>query len=277
MTGSDVLPPVKSLTFNVRNPAISKAYFHYYFREVHGVLGLDLPQISRYVQFHCNEQTLAPFSRSIFDGHAECWFDDLNAYAGIAEDPRRANAWIDGLNMSDKSPFRHPNLVTTGQPVLGPGIAPGSSPGLVKGVLLVRKLHTWSAADFHRWWQEELADRIVSAVPGLVRYVPSLPIAEVYTERNPCYDGLVELWWDDARYLEADPDLQAFAQSLNGSPISIHDTVANVGQEVVMRWPGHEETRRSPERDRITGVGIPLHQWIADQQPRYDPGEHRGR
>jgi hypothetical protein len=266
------LPPVKSLTLNVRNPAISKEYFHYYFREIHGVMGLELPQICRYVQFHCAPQAMAPFDQSIFDGHAECWFDDLASRSAIGAHPNRAAAWIDGLNLSDKSPFRHPNITLEGQPVLGAEITPGGSPTLVKGVLLIRKLHTWSTAAYLRWWQESLSELVLSTVPGLVRYVPSLPIQALYADRNPFVDGVVELWWDEPRYLEHGVDLTKLAEALAGSPVSLADTVSNVGQEAVLRWPGHSETRRSPERDRITGVGIPIHQWIVDRQPTY-PGE----
>jgi hypothetical protein len=271
---SQTLPAVKSLTLNARNPAISKEYFHYYFREIHAVMGLELPQIRRYVQFHCNRQAMAPFAQSIFDGHAECWFDDLADRAAISTHPNRSAAWIDGLNMSDKSPFRHPNITLEGQPVLGAEVTPGSSPSLVKSVLLIRKLHTWSAAAYRKWWRDSLSELVLSAIPGLVRYVPTLPVEALYSDRNPFVDGVVELWWDDPRYLEQGVDLTKFAAGLAGSPISTADTVSNIGQEVVMRWPGHEETRRSPERDRITGVGIPIHQWIVDDQPTY-PGESR--
>ncbi|MGC0362063.1 hypothetical protein ABH922_000047 [Rhodococcus sp. 27YEA15] len=264
MSSADVLT-VKGFGFNPKNPFISEEYYFYHFQEIHGPVALEMDQIRRYIQLHGTSQRLAPFSQSIYLAHAECWFESVDSHQSCKDDPNRLLSGRDGLTLHDKTPGRQVELSTIESVKFGHDVEPGTE-GLTKGVLLVRKHHTAGTAEFQSWWHNTLPALVRSTIPGLVRHVQSVADTDRYLDCNPVFDGVLELWWDDPALLDTGVDLTDFAAHLKGSPISFQDTVSHVGKEIRIRWPGHPEQRRSPERDRISGLDIVrMPNWLLEQ------------
>ena len=85
-------------------PDIAKAEGRAHWRDVHGVLGADVPGLDRYVQSH----VLAPVPPSTqwpsFDGYSSGWYADDDAYVRSMASPEWAAIGADSDNLFD-TPF----------------------------------------------------------------------------------------------------------------------------------------------------------------------------
>ena len=61
-----------------------------------------------------------------------------------------------------------------------------------KAMLLVRRRPDVGVREFRRWWDTELFDIARSTVPGLSRFVQSVPIEEAYTDTDQPFDYAIE-------------------------------------------------------------------------------------
>ncbi|HKN00216.1 MAG TPA: EthD domain-containing protein [Candidatus Binataceae bacterium] len=73
---------------------------------------------------------------------------------------------------------------------------------MVKIVYCISKLPHLSDDKFHRYWRE-VHGPIASRIPGCRKYVQSHAIHRALDNRQPSYDGVAELWFDDWQALEA--------------------------------------------------------------------------
>jgi len=73
---------------------------------------------------------------------------------------------------------------------------------MVKIVYCINKLPKLSTEEFHRYWRE-VHGPIAGKIPGCRRYVQSHTIHRALGGREPSFDGVAELWFDDWNALEA--------------------------------------------------------------------------
>jgi uncharacterized protein (TIGR02118 family) len=67
---------------------------------------------------------------------------------------------------------------------------------MVKVIHYCKRKPGMAAGEFASYWRTGHA-AIVAKVPGLRRYVQSLPLGPIYREVEPVYDGITEAWFDD--------------------------------------------------------------------------------
>lgn len=70
---------------------------------------------------------------------------------------------------------------------------------MLKMVFLVRRRPDMDAEAFSRYWKEHHAP-IARKLPGLRKYVQNH--ARAAGSDAPPYDGMAEMWWDDAKAFE---------------------------------------------------------------------------
>ncbi len=68
---------------------------------------------------------------------------------------------------------------------------------MVKFVFLIPRRNDLSRDDFNRQWRDVCVP-LVRKLPGLRSYIIS-PVLEQPGSANPTYDGVAELWFDDAK------------------------------------------------------------------------------
>ena len=91
---------------------------------------------------------------------------------------------------------------------------------MVKLVYVIRRREDLSAEEFHRYWLEVHAPKVINVAKDVRarRYVQShtfdTPLNQAFAESrglSPWYDGITEVWWDSL------DDLQAAASSPEGA------------------------------------------------------------
>lgn len=68
---------------------------------------------------------------------------------------------------------------------------------MLKSMVFFKRKAEMSVEDFQRYWREE-HPKVVLRLPGIRRYVQDHPTFSAYQEgREPVYDGVAEVWFDD--------------------------------------------------------------------------------
>lgn len=103
---------------------------------------------------------------------------------------------------------------------------------MFKMMILLKKKPTFSDEQFAKYWLETHAP-MAKTMPGLRKY--SVNIVKRPPNREPAYDGVVELWFDDAASMKgafASPegtatqkDTEAFTSSVMTMYIDEHQIV----------------------------------------------------
>jgi uncharacterized protein (TIGR02118 family) len=85
---------------------------------------------------------------------------------------------------------------------------------MIKGIELVKKKQGLSLDEFSSYWKERWAPLFLRAVPGVRRYVQNVALR--LSDKEPAYDGIAEIWWDDlqAHYPGRIPRTQATGHCL---------------------------------------------------------------
>ncbi len=85
---------------------------------------------------------------------------------------------------------------------------------MIKSIVFFKRKAGMSVEEFRRYWREE-HPKVVTKLPGVRRYVQSHPTESAYANnREPVYDGVAEVWFDDWEALRASgrgPEWQAVA------------------------------------------------------------------
>ena len=82
---------------------------------------------------------------------------------------------------------------------------------MIKGCTLFKRKPGMSVEDFQAYWLNE-HPKVVTALPGIRRYVQSHPLAGGYRRGELVFDGLAEVWADDAaafRAMSSSPQYEA--------------------------------------------------------------------
>jgi uncharacterized protein (TIGR02118 family) len=189
--------------FITRKPALSDEEFHRYWREVHGPIAKQIPQLRTYIQSH-RIPFPGEFVNSPYDGAAEVWLDNEAAMEKLRREP----AYLKGA-LADEPNFidmkRVEWQVTEDHMILdGP-----RSPGMIKAMWRLRRKPGLTVADFKDYWLKVHAP-IALKLPGLRRYVQCHAVAGAYSYGAPRWDGVAQTWFDDAASLKRMLDSDEF-------------------------------------------------------------------
>jgi len=81
---------------------------------------------------------------------------------------------------------------------------------MVKAVAFFKRKSGMSVEAFQAYWRTTHAGA-VSRLPGMHRYVQSHTLLSGYRKREPIYDGVAELWFDDTGAMRALVGTEAYA------------------------------------------------------------------
>lgn len=187
-----------------KQPDWSKEDFRRYWREHHGALASKLPGLRRYEQNHVvdSEQRGISYQRGPeqLDGFSMLWFDSEEAMrAGLATEAGQALVADENHFIGDL------RIVTIDQVEV---IAPAADRPLLKRMSLLRRLPDITPEKFKHEWRVEHA-HLVKRVEGVRGYRQNLVTGRQVPKGNPVdygrlpIDGIVELWFDDAKSLDA--------------------------------------------------------------------------
>ncbi|MEI6665632.1 MAG: EthD domain-containing protein [Chloroflexota bacterium] len=229
---------VRALALEPRSLRISKQQYHQHWATVHREMVVHRNDNSpmpyhRFVQFHAEELRVPPFTRAMYDGVAECWFEDLASVDRLLEDPyQREIVQQDERVFVDMSRFRILFTVED-QRIAGPEMT-WQLP-FTKVMLLTRRRPEVTREEFAAWWTAELPRQAQESVPSLCRYVQSLPLLEAYPDTEPAYDGVIELWWGRPADQDNEPvNLGPFAKALQDAPLDVSRTESLIGNEFLI-------------------------------------------
>ena len=68
----------------------------------------------------------------------------------------------------------------------------------INAITLLKRRPDLSADEFQDYWRNRHAE-VIAKLPGVERYVQSHPLAEIYADDEPVYDGVAELWAKDSQ------------------------------------------------------------------------------
>jgi uncharacterized protein (TIGR02118 family) len=180
--------------FITRKEPLDDAAFHRSWRETHGPIAGRITQLRMYVQSH-----RIPYagSNSSYDGEAEVLIDSLSVLAEMRKSPEYlAGALADERNFID---LTRVEWMATQDHVIVEG--PTESQ-FVKGVYQLKRRDGMSVDDFRKYWIE-VHGNLGSKLSGLRRYVQSHLVDEAYLYARPHFDGVAQLWFDDADAMRA--------------------------------------------------------------------------
>src|SRR5262249_20687870 len=81
---------------------------------------------------------------------------------------------------------------------------------MVKALSFFKRKSGMSVEDFQAYWRASHPDVVVK-LSGVRRYVQSHTIVSGYRKREPVYDGIAELWFDDTRAMRGLAGTAAYA------------------------------------------------------------------
>lgn len=180
-----------------------------HWREVHGPLGLKVPQITAYVQSHA-VAALGPGGedgRALgFDGYSSCWFVDEETYREALRTPEWADVAADGPNVFDLDSFRGMCAVLDEQTIIEGDYGP------LKAVWVVRfkdeiRSDPERTREAHEHWIRTHGEHHGRTVPGIGRYVQNHCVAPLGEEGADSdgelfFDGYAECWFADRAAFE---------------------------------------------------------------------------
>jgi uncharacterized protein (TIGR02118 family) len=183
--------------FITRLEKLSNAEFHNYWRDTHGPIAGQIPQLHRYVQSHRIQAAGAVGAESPYDGEAEVLIDSTDAFAEL----RKSKEYLEGA-LADERNFidlrRVEWMATTDHVIIdGP-----TGAKLIKGVWQLKRLPGMPLDEFRKYWIE-VHGAMGHHLPGVRRYVQSHLIDDAYLYATPLYDGVAQLWFDNPNAMRA--------------------------------------------------------------------------
>jgi uncharacterized protein (TIGR02118 family) len=187
---------VKVVAFFRRRPGMAVEDFQAYWRTRHPEVVTKLAGVRRYVQSHTRLAAYA-HGEPVYDGIAELWFDDTAAMHALRDTPEMAAVQADEARFIDRSTM---GLIITEEHVIKDGAA---SPGMAKSVGFIRRKPGTPVEAFQRHWRE-VHGPLAAAIPTMRRYVQSHTRRAAYDRgREPAWDGIATIWFDDSAALRA--------------------------------------------------------------------------
>lgn len=106
---------IKLIYCITRKAELSVEEFQRYWRETHGPIAARIPGVRRYVQCHTLPDSYGRDTPPPYDGAAELWFDDMDAFRAALPSAELQAAREDELNFIDHS---HSFLIVTEEKVV---------------------------------------------------------------------------------------------------------------------------------------------------------------
>jgi len=187
---------VKALSFFKRRAGMPVEEFQAYWRARHPDVVTKLPGVRRYVQSHTRT---AVYQREepVYDGIAEVWFQNTAAMHALRGTPELEAVQADEARFIDRSTM---GLIIADDHVIKDDPTPA---GAAKGVGFARRKPGMSVEAFQSHWRH-VHGPLGASVPGLRRYVQSHTRLSAYDRgRDPAWDGVALIWFDDAAALRA--------------------------------------------------------------------------
>jgi uncharacterized protein (TIGR02118 family) len=187
---------VKALSFFKRRASMPVEEFQAYWRARHPDVVTKLPGVRRYVQSH-TRTAVYQGGEPVYDGIAEVWFQNTAAMHALRGTPELEAVQADEARFIDRSTM---GLIIADDHVIKDDPTPA---GAAKGVGFARRKPGMSVEAFQSHWRQ-VHGPLGASVPGLRRYVQSHTRLSAYDRgRDPAWDGVALIWFDDAAALRA--------------------------------------------------------------------------
>jgi len=202
---------VKAVAFFRRRAGMPVEEFQAYWLTRHPEVVTRLPGARRYVQSHTRVAGYRG-GEPAYDGVAEIWFDDTAAMHALRDTPEMTAVQADEARFIDRSTM---GLIVTEDHVVKDGPVP---PGAAKGIGFVRRRPGMPVEAFQRHWRE-VHGPLGAAVPAMRRYVQSHTRRAAYDRgREPAWDGVAIIWFDDVTALRAATGTPEWARAKADDP-----------------------------------------------------------
>jgi uncharacterized protein (TIGR02118 family) len=208
-----------------RKAGMSVQDYQAYWLNVHAPIIAAVPGLRRYVQSHSLSEVYGDYPQA-YDGMAEAWFDDLEAYRAALASPQWQAAIVDAANFIGPGGAR---LLVTEVPIIDAYPSARDRASMVKYCGFLTRLPHLSVEQFQTHWRDVHAPLVVNDLKGMLRYVQNHALVETYgTANNPTFDGVPQAWFES---LEAVPP--GLGRPRNGPPTS----AASIDSENVFVQP----------------------------------------
>ena len=202
---------IKAITYLKRRPAMPVDEFQTYWRTKHPAVVKKLPGLRKYVQSHTR---LGAYEKNepVYDGIAEVWFDDTQALRAIQGTQEMKAVQADEANFIDRATM---GLIITDDYVIIDG---PTKPGMAKGIGFVKRKPGMPVEEFQKHWRE-VHGPMGNDVPNVRRYEQSHTRLAAYAKgREPKWDGISSIWFDDSKALRAAMQSPEFRQVQTDDP-----------------------------------------------------------
>jgi uncharacterized protein (TIGR02118 family) len=185
---------IKLLGFLTRKDGMSVDAFQAYWRDVHGPMIAGSPGLRRYIQAHACPEVYDTYPPA-FDGAAEAWFDDMDAFDAAVASPSWQAAIADVANFMQ--PGSGGRLFATEVPIIDALPSPGERRGMVKFMSLLTRRPGLSVDEFQHHWRDIHGPLVHAEFPEMRRYIQCHAIPQTYAlTPPPAFDGVPEAWFD---------------------------------------------------------------------------------
>jgi uncharacterized protein (TIGR02118 family) len=182
---------IKLIGILTRREGMPVEAFQRHWREVHGPMIAAAPGLRRYVQSHSIAELYGDYPQA-FDGIAEAWFDDVEAYEAAVASPAWQAARADAANFIASSA----RLLATEVPIIDAFPSARERESMVKYVGFLTRRPPLTVEQFQRHWREVHGPLVTREIPGMLRYIQSHALPETYRGASPpAYDGTPQAWF----------------------------------------------------------------------------------
>ena len=227
---------IKLIGFLTRKEGMTVADFQAYWRDVHAPMIARSPGLLRYIQSHACPEVYDTYPPA-FDGVAEAWFEDMDAFDAAVAAP----GWQEAI--ADVGNFMAPGggrLFANEVPMIDTLPSPQERQGMVKFLGLLTRKPGLGVEEFQHHWRDIHGPLVKAEFQEMRRYVQSHAIPDTYSlTPPPTYDGVPEAWfegldvfpWRMVRREGADRESAAAADSRD---IFVQPIPSIVAREVVI-------------------------------------------
>jgi uncharacterized protein (TIGR02118 family) len=164
--------------------------------EVHAPLVRAMPSIRGYVR-DIVSPGVGP--RAAWHGAEELWVDDEEAADALMRDPRFL-----GGPLADESLFVDTEAIVrlrTRDHAVVAGEAIAEAASLPKRMTFLKRKPDMSRAELLSYWRD-VHGPLAGSVPGVRRYVQSPVVASEFSDGEPRFDGMAQVWLNDSQALQ---------------------------------------------------------------------------
>lgn len=227
---------IKLIGFLTRKPGMSVADFQTYWRDVHGPMIARSPGLLRYIQSHACPEVYDTYPPA-YDGAAEAWFEDMDAFNAAVASP----GWQEAI--ADVGNFMAPGggrLFATEVPIIDTLPSPRERQGMIKFMGLLTRRPGLSVEEFQHHWRDIHGPLVHAEFPEMRRYIQCHAIPDTYSmDPPPAYDGVPEAWFDSLdvfpwRMVRRDGAERETAAARDSQSVFVQPIPSIVAREVVI-------------------------------------------